>query len=115
MIGKEKEHRALVTLLRIAREERAALREDLAEICDARQAAELCLAQLHKDTGANERLAARRLKIAAMLATYEQAEEEARRKLSAASDSARNLEKLVGNAPGAPAPWAPMMGRLACG
>lgn len=114
MIGKEKEHRALVTLLRIAREERAALREDLAEICDARRAAELCLAQLETDASADERLVARRLKIAAMLATYEQAEDEARRKLRAASDSARNLENLVESAAGAPAPWAPMMGRLAC-
>jgi len=113
MIGKAREYGALTRLLRLAREEHAALREDLAEISDARQAAELCLAQLVKDAGADDRRAARRLKIASMLATYEQAEEEAERKLRAASDSARELEKLVGNAASSSAPWAPMIGRLA--
>ncbi|MFC2952004.1 hypothetical protein ACFOOP_08690 [Marinicaulis aureus] len=113
MIGKAREHGALMRLLRIAREEHAALREDLVEISDARQAAELCLAQLEKDACADDRRAARRLKIAAMLATYEQAEEAARRKLRAASDSAQQLEKLVGSDHVATAPWTPMTGLLA--
>ena len=97
MVGDKKEHTALVRLLRLAREEHAALREDLADLKSARKAAELSLAQLDGKarTDAGDRHASRRLKLAAMLTTYEQAEEAVQKKLTAASDSARRLENLM--------------------
>ncbi len=117
MVGDEKEHGALVRLLRLAREEHAALRVDLADISDARKAAELSLAQLDANASADvgDRHANRRLKLAAMLTTYEQAEEAAQERLTAASDSARRLENLIGKTGVRTAPlFLPAGGKRRC-
>ncbi len=88
MIATGTEDGALLKLLRLAREEHAALREDLRDLGAARKAAELSLAQ----TGV---AVARRRRIMAMLATYEAAESAAREKLAEAAGQARRLEMLM--------------------
>ncbi|WP_375206699.1 hypothetical protein [Hyphococcus sp.] len=93
MLTTGKEHSALLKLLRLAREEHAALREDLADLAIARQAAERSLS--HADVTAS----ARRRRVMAILATYETAEQAAREKLAAASARAGRLEALVAHLP----------------
>lgn len=93
MLATGKEYGALLKLLRLAREEHAALREDLADLSIARKAAEQSLAH----SGAAE--PARRRRVMAILATCETAEQAAREKLAAASARAGRLEALVAHLP----------------
>ena len=94
MIVTAKLRSALKRLLTLAREERAALREDLADVAEARQAAERSLAQIDcaKDGGGAESALARGRRLRAMLATLEQAEADAQEKLAAAAGLAAQLE-----------------------
>lgn len=87
-----KELNGLATLLRLAREERAALSEDLDDLLAARKAAEQSLAQSENLAGEG---GARRRRILAMLATYEDAEIAAREKLVAALERTRRFEALI--------------------
>lgn len=100
MISIGPERNALNTLLKIAREEHAVLREDLADLAAARKAAELSLEQLRNGAGpqAGEQALLRRRRIEVMLATYEQAETEAREKISTAVERTHWLEGLLGQA-----------------
>ena len=87
-----KELNALATLLKLAREERAALDQDLLDLGAARKAAERSLAQ---SATAGERGDARRRRIMAMLATYQDAETAAREKRSSAIERTRQLEAMI--------------------
>ncbi|WP_428407994.1 hypothetical protein [Hyphococcus sp.] len=96
MMMTEKELTALATLLRLAREERAALAEDLDDLLAASEAAErsLALSSIAPAVPAGDN-GARRRRILAMLATYEEAEAAAREKLMAATERALQLEALM--------------------
>lgn len=96
----------LSRLLLLAREERMTLCEDLSDVAEARRAAELSLARLENliDGESGGRNFARRRRLAAMLATLEQAEADARGKLEAAAGLATRLEALIAPGPAMPAP-----------
>jgi len=97
MIVTDKTRAAISALLKIAREERAALTEDLADIARARAAAETSLKALAPESGPIncEGALARRRKLAVMLMTFEQAEEDAQEKLEEANLASARLEAVI--------------------
>jgi len=88
MMITDKTQAALAQLLRLAREEHAAVAQDLIDIAGARRAAIRSLANLTGDVAS----LARRRRVRVMLTTYEMAEAAAQEKLGDAQDAARRLE-----------------------
>lgn len=104
MIVTEKAQTALATLLKLAREERAALFEDLADIAAAKRSAELALVTLAQSYGPQgERDLARKRRLVRALAALDDAEREAGEKLGAAAGLASWLEALTVSPKRAPA------------
>lgn len=96
MIVTEKAQAALTTLLKLAREERASIIEDLADVAAAKRSAEAALVTLEQAFGPHgERDLARKRRLARALASLEEAEREAREKLDAAAGLASRLEALT--------------------
>jgi hypothetical protein len=97
MMVSEKAQAAIGVLLKIAREERAALAEDLADVAAARRAAEASFEKLADDDNApqDERALMRRRRLARTLAALEAAELAAREKLERARGLASRLETLT--------------------
>ena len=100
----EKTQAALSVLLKLAREERAALTEDLADVAIAKRSAEAALVTLAQSYGPQgERDLARKRRLARALAALDDAEQEAREKLEAAAGLASRLEALTFSPRRAPA------------
>lgn len=104
MIVTDKAQAALGVLLKLAREERAALVEDLADVAAAKRSAQAALAALTQSSSPqDERDLARKRRLARALAALEGAEQEAREKFDAAAGLACRLEALTCSARRAPA------------
>ncbi len=99
MIVSEKAQAAIGVLLKIAREERAALAEDLADVAAARRAAEASFEKLLENDGnpLDEWVLSRRRRLARAIAALEASELAAREKLEAAHGLAGRLETLAGS------------------
>ena len=85
----------LNTLLRLAREEAGVLRDDLADVAEARRAAEASLSALEADGDPSERGRARRRAVCANLLTLCEAEEKAGERFGAMQAQIDRLAELM--------------------
>ena len=85
----------LNTLLRLAREEAGVLRDDLADVAEARRAAEASLSALEGNGDLSERGRARRRAVCANLLTLCEAEEKARERFDAMQTEIDTLADLM--------------------
>ncbi len=96
MMENERMGESLNRLLSIARTDAAVLREDIAEIEEARRAAETSLAGLESDgAGSGEGFRMRRHRLHMTVLTLSDAENAARERLDAAFVEMQKLERLM--------------------